>query len=205
LEFVLVGAVKVATTIEAGLSVIVHCSDGWDRTSQLTALAGLILDPHYRTIRGFELLIEKEWLAFGHMFHKRLGVYPSSFSFSSSFSSYYRFFPFFFPFLLSLLTSFSDFCNLGYGDKEQRKKEESQRAPIFVQFIDCVWQIWRQNPEAFQFNERFLLGRWTYLNPGHHFPSPLLSSPYSPVLSPFFSSLLFFPLLRLTNILFLFL
>lgn len=36
-------------------SVMVHCTDGWDRTAQLTALAMLMLDPYYRTIRGFEV------------------------------------------------------------------------------------------------------------------------------------------------------
>ncbi len=52
---------------------MVHCSDGWDRTAQLCALAGMILDPFYRTIEGFAILIEKDWIHFGHQFSVRLG------------------------------------------------------------------------------------------------------------------------------------
>ena len=36
-------------------SVMIHCTDGWDRTAQLSALAMLMLDPYYRTINGFEV------------------------------------------------------------------------------------------------------------------------------------------------------
>ncbi|KAI3337042.1 phosphatases II, partial [Xylariaceae sp. AK1471] len=53
--------------------VLIHCSDGWDRTSQLSALSQLMLDPYYRTIDGFIVLVEKDWLAFGHMFQQRSG------------------------------------------------------------------------------------------------------------------------------------
>lgn len=52
---------------------MVHCSDGWDRTAQTCSLAGIILDPYYRTIDGFGALVEKEWLAFGHKFSTRCG------------------------------------------------------------------------------------------------------------------------------------
>ncbi|CRK95414.1 CLUMA_CG008691, isoform A [Clunio marinus] len=53
--------------------VLIHCSDGWDRTPQIAATAQLCLDPFYRTIDGFRILVEKEWLSFGHKFGDRCG------------------------------------------------------------------------------------------------------------------------------------
>lgn len=111
---ILAGAVKIADKVENHkTSVIVHCSDGWDRTSQLTALAMLLLDSYYRTLTGFQILIEKEWLSFGHKFNDRIG----------------------------------------HGDD---KHNDADRSPVFLQFIDCVWQVMQQFPNAFEFNEYFL-------------------------------------------------
>ncbi|XP_059984997.1 myotubularin-related protein 6 isoform X3 [Lagenorhynchus albirostris] len=93
-------------------SVLVHCSDGWDRTSQVCSLGSLLLDPYYRTIRGFMVLIEKDWISFGHKYSERCGHLD--------------------------------------GDP----KEVS---PVFTQFLECVWHLTEQFPQAFEFNEAFLL------------------------------------------------
>ncbi|KAI1903163.1 hypothetical protein AGOR_G00024380 [Albula goreensis] len=115
IKLILAGALRIADKVESGkTSVVVHCSDGWDRTAQLTSLAMLMLDGHYRTIRGFQVLLEKEWLSFGHRFQLRIG----------------------------------------HGDKNHT---DADRSPVFVQFIDCVWQMTRQFPAAFEFNEYFLI------------------------------------------------
>uniref|UniRef100_A0A1A8ETN2 Myotubularin related protein 6 n=1 Tax=Nothobranchius korthausae TaxID=1143690 RepID=A0A1A8ETN2_9TELE len=100
-----------AVTVE-GASVLVHCSDGWDRTAQVCALGALLMDPYYRTIKGFMVLIEKDWISFGH--------------------------------------KFADRCDQLDGDP----KEVS---PIFTQFLECVWQLTEQFPQAFEFSEWFLL------------------------------------------------
>lgn len=57
--------------------VVIHCSDGWDRTSQLSALAQICLDPYFRTLEGFIVLVEKDWLSFGHQFRYRTGFLSS--------------------------------------------------------------------------------------------------------------------------------
>ncbi|KAL3067635.1 hypothetical protein OYC64_017375 [Pagothenia borchgrevinki] len=58
---------------DEGISVLVHCSDGWDRTAQACSVASILLDPYYRTIRGLMVLIERDWVSFGHKFSHRYG------------------------------------------------------------------------------------------------------------------------------------
>lgn len=104
------GATRVAEmlTIEHA-SVLVHCSDGWDRTSQVVALAQVLVDPFYRTIRGLCVLVDKDFCHFGFQFHKR--------------------------------------C-VGRVSQE--------RSPIWIQFIQCVWQAVRQLPGEFEYNLELL-------------------------------------------------
>eukprot|EP00045_Choanoeca_perplexa_P014305 m.167499 g.167499 ORF g.167499 m.167499 type:complete len:578 (-) comp16639_c0_seq2:1416-3149(-) len=111
---ILSAAIAIVDKVTRGNSVLIHCSDGWDRTAQLSSLSLLMMDPYYRTVEGFMVLIEKEWLAYGHKFAQRLGL----------------------------------------GD---RNATDDQRSPVFLQFLDCVWQMSQQHPCAFEFNEDMLL------------------------------------------------
>ncbi|XP_050407864.2 myotubularin-related protein 3 [Patella vulgata] len=94
--------------------VLVHCSDGWDRTPQIVALAQLLLDPYYRKIEGFQVLVEREWFEFGHKFADRCGHSLDS-------------------------------------------EDGNERSPVFLQWLDCVYQVYKQFPCAFEFNEAYLV------------------------------------------------
>jgi hypothetical protein len=127
----LVASVHVADVLDRGCEpTLVHCSDGWDRTAQLTSLGQILLDPFYRTLVGFITIVEKEWLSFGHMFDSRngSGVVDGTKGGGST---------------------------IGW-QSNSRKKHRDERSPIFIQFLDCVHQIVRQFPSCFEFNLRFL-------------------------------------------------
>ncbi|KAF2071594.1 hypothetical protein CYY_007084 [Polysphondylium violaceum] len=111
LKTLLSAAISIATAIDQGRSVLIqHCGDP-DIDAQISSIAQILLDPYYRTIDGFRVLIEKEWICYGHQFAKR--------------SNYDQ--------------KFDNF------------------SPIFMQFIFIVWQIWKEFPTSFQFNELYLI------------------------------------------------
>ncbi|CAI8055566.1 Myotubularin-related protein 2 [Geodia barretti] len=62
-------------------------------------------------MNGFQILVQKEWLWFGHPFESR-------------------------------------------HTRHGRVKDDG---PVFLQWVDCVWQVFHQCPSAFEFNEKFLM------------------------------------------------
>ncbi len=144
--------------------VLIHCSDGWDRTSQLSAIAQVCLDPYYRTIDGFAVLVEKDWLSFGHRFLDRSGHLGHEKFFTTA-SGHGE--PdsdeeekgdldgaatAFWGFTKSLTASLG-----GGGGHSASHTHLKEMSPVFHQFLDCVWQIYRQFPTRFEFNPSFLI------------------------------------------------
>lgn len=113
IQLLLENALHVSEKLQGGHSVMLVGKDGNDRTLQLSSLVSILLDPYYRTLEGFIVLIEKEWLSYGHKFSDRSGILSA----------------------------------LGTGE---------EYVPIFLQFIECVWQLTKQFPCAFEYNSRFL-------------------------------------------------
>ena len=115
LRCILGGALRVAWAMEEhGRSVLVHCSDGWDRTAQVCGLVQVLLDPYFRTTRGLCALVAKEWCTFGHKFQQRLGLGDVKFD------------------------------------------EDGECSPVFIQFLDCLWQLVTQFPALFEYTPRLL-------------------------------------------------
>ncbi|ORY22975.1 Myotubularin-like phosphatase domain-domain-containing protein [Naematelia encephala] len=146
------GAMLIVRNIHLNAShVLIHCSDGWDRTSQLSAIAQVCLDPYYRTFEGFAVLIEKDWLAFGHKFLDRSGHLSSEKLFTITDN----------PDDESDEEFSGSKAAKGFFASVQKQFASNSHvkevSPVFHQFLDCVWQIQRQFPNRFEFTEDLLL------------------------------------------------
>ncbi|XP_027683123.2 myotubularin-related protein 10 isoform X2 [Chelonia mydas] len=92
------------------VSVVLQEDEGRDLSCFVASLIQVMLDPYFRTIVGFQSLIQKEWVMAGYQFLDR--------------------------------------CNhLKRADKE---------SPLFLMFLDSIWQLLEQYPSAFEFSETYL-------------------------------------------------
>lgn len=96
-------------------TVVLQEGNGHDMNCVISCLIQLYLDPYWRTMSGFQSLIQKEWIALGHPFTFRLGHIIN---------------------------------------------QDVEPSPIFLLFLDCVWQLLQQFPTAFQFTETYLTTVW---------------------------------------------
>ncbi|KAJ8005589.1 hypothetical protein DPEC_G00119510 [Dallia pectoralis] len=120
----LLKAVEVVECLEKeNTNVLIMEESGSDLCCVISSLVQLMLDPHYRTLLGFQSLVQKEWLVGGHAFLDR-----------------------------------SNPLHL-------KEKVESQ-SPVFLLFLECVWQLHQQYGPAFQFSETYL----TVLSDSVHVP-----------------------------------
>ncbi|XP_067829528.1 myotubularin-related protein 10 isoform X2 [Heptranchias perlo] len=93
------------------ISVIIQEEEGRDLSCVVASVMQVMLDPHFRTILGFQSLIQKEWVVAGYRFLDR--------------------------------------CN-------HLRESEKHECPLFLLFLDCVWQLLQQFPAAFEFTETYL-------------------------------------------------
>ncbi|XP_028679372.2 LOW QUALITY PROTEIN: myotubularin-related protein 10 [Erpetoichthys calabaricus] len=93
------------------VSVILQEEEDRDLSCLISSLIQVMLDPHFRSIAGFQSLLQKEWVMAGYRFLDR--------------------------------------CN-------HLKKSDKEESPLFLLFLDCVWQLLVQYPAAFEFTETFL-------------------------------------------------
>ncbi|XP_055628584.1 myotubularin-related protein 10 isoform X2 [Toxorhynchites rutilus septentrionalis] len=109
-------SVEAAKMLNNGCTVVLQEINNRDMCSVISSLVQILLDDSFRTINGFQTIIQKEWISLGHPFSDRLGhvYHPNS----------------------------------------------NERSPLFLLFLDCVWQLLHQFPEEFEFSETFLTSLW---------------------------------------------
>ncbi|KAJ8263065.1 hypothetical protein COCON_G00155220 [Conger conger] len=106
-------AVEVVECLEKeNTNVLIMEESGSDLCCVISSLVQLMLDPHLRTLGGFQSLVQKEWVSGGH--------------------------------------SFLDRCN------HLHHKDRELQSPVFLLFLECVWQLLQQHGPAFQFSETYL-------------------------------------------------
>ena len=118
-------------------------------------MAQLCLDGQYRTITGFITLLEKEWIKFGYKFSHRSGHLNNvedvqkNWDASKMFGAATKF-----------LGSTFNTANTSSGTSSEtwtpNNEKPKEFSPIFSQFLDCVYQLWTQFPNFFEFDERLL-------------------------------------------------
>lgn len=130
----LTGAGTIAQWIHCGENekpVVVHGGEGVDTTLLITSLSQILLDPDSRTVRGLDLGCD------------------------SSKSCPFRFQAIIEREWIAAGHPFHTRC--AHAAFAQGTLTGPFEAPVFICFLDCVWQLIRQYPTSFEFNQEFLI------------------------------------------------
>ncbi|KAK3595189.1 hypothetical protein CHS0354_002794 [Potamilus streckersoni] len=103
-------------------SVVIKESNGRNFSCVVSSMVQIMLDPYFRTIDGFQSMIQREWVKMGHPFQ-------------------------------------TNHCLLGSSDTDQMQ-------PVFLLFLDCVWQLLQQFPGCFAFTDTYLTTLWDTVHIG---------------------------------------
>ena len=146
-------SINIASSIRHGYSVLIHCSDGWDRCSQLTSFSQLLIDPYFRTIKGYMTLIEKDFVSFGHQFRFRNGYYskeennenqnsPILLQFLDATHQLLVQYPMYFEFNMKFLLFIANAINSGlYGTFLYNNEKEREQKNVKANTMSCWTEI----------------------------------------------------------------
>lgn len=110
----------------------------------ISCLVQLMCDPHCRSLHGFQGLIQKEWVMAGHRFLDRCNHLKKSDKEEVVQLLSVRFQYLICSFIRGEVNCFC--CSYSF----------CLQSPLFLLFLDCVWQLWNQYPAAFEFTEVYL-------------------------------------------------
>lgn len=115
-------------------SVIISDHDGRNFSILITSLVQILLDPYYRTLIGFQALVQKDWVMKGHPFSTRLGHITTQPARKESRAA-----------------------SLKRRDVTEKDFYYEWDSPVFILFLECVHQLLRQYPLKFEYTEQFLI------------------------------------------------
>lgn len=152
-----------------GTTVLVHGDAGVDATLQVTSLAQVLLDPICRTAKGFQGLIDREWLRGGHPFAERcvkVGVSPTRYKGQGAV---------FLLFLDCVWQVYQQFpCSFEFNDRFLITLFEHAYSSEFGTFL-CNNELERQAAKL----KTKTISLWSYLNQSDIL-KPLLNPMYEP-------------------------